>query len=289
MVGSDFTPAVAQVLPSVVRVLAPESTGSGVIVKTYPRGGALVLTNEHVIRGRGPIQIRANDAHIYPATVIVASEMHDIALLIVCCSDTFRVARLGDSSNLQQGVPLFAVGYPTGPGLSITSGVLSRIYREDSEREIIQTDAAINPGNSGGPLCLQNGDIVGINTSREEQTNSEGRPLYGYGFAVSSATVCKLFPDLKAQSRFGRTPNPTREWESSSRSRSTKGAPAFRDSNTSVADADLSVENFLPWRNSRNPVKRLLERGDANSDSAMRAETNSTQSPCATTAFGSIA
>ena len=255
MLDSDFTSPVAQVLPSVVQVLTPEGTGSGVIVQTYPRGGALVLTNDHVIRGRSPISIQAYDAQTYQARFVGASETHDVALLVVCCSDAFRAVRLGDSSNLQQGVPLFAVGYPTGPGPSITDGVLSRIYREESGREIIQTDAAINPGNSGGPLCLQNGDVVGINTFFREPKDSTGEPLYRYGFAVSSATICELFPDLKARSRFGRTPNPTREWESSSRSRSTKGAPAFRDSNTSVANAGLSVENFVAVAEFEKPSK----------------------------------
>lgn len=258
MIGSDFTPAVAQVLPSVVQVLTPEGMGSGVIVQTYPKGGALALTNDHVIHGCSPISIQADDDQTYPAKVVGASETHDVALLVVCCSDAFRAARLGDSGNLQPGVPLFAVGYPTGPGPSITDGVLSRIYREDSGREIIQTDAAINPGNSGGPLCLQNGDVVGINTFYKEPRDSTGEPLYRYGFAVSSATICELFPYLKAQSRFGRTPNPTREWESSSRSRSTKGAPAFRDSNTSVADADLSVENFFAVAEFKKPSEETV-------------------------------
>lgn len=246
MVGSDLPSVVAQVLPSVVKVFTLKGTGSGVIVKTEPDGSAVVLTNEHVIRGRSPISIQTADApQTYSATVVSANEVNDIALLRVCCSDAFRAARLGDSSNLQEGISLFAVGYPPGPGSSITDGVLSRIYREDSGREVIQTDAAINPGNSGGPLCLRNGDVVGINAFRKEQTNSEGRPLYGYGFAVSSATICETFPGLKAQSRFGRTPNLTPEWESSSRSRSTKGAPGFRDSNTQWQTANLSVENFI--------------------------------------------
>lgn len=257
MVNADLASVVAQVRPSVVQVITPKSSGSGVIVKTYPKGGALVLTNEHVIHDR-PVHVRTEDLQVYPAEVILASETHDIAFLTVCCSDAFRPARLGDSSNLKPGVDLFAVGYPTGPGPSITRGVLSRIYREDSGREVIQTDAAINPGNSGGPLCLQNGHVVGINTFYKEQTNSEGTPLYRYGFAVSSTTICELYPGLKAQSRYGPTPSPTQEWESSSGSRSVKGVPTFHDSGaTEWQTSDLSLENFVAVAEFKKPNESI--------------------------------
>lgn len=250
MVNADLASVVAQVRPSVVNIFTLKGTGTGVIVKTDPDGGALVLTNEHVIRGRSPIYVRTDDAQSYPATVVSANKVNDIALLSVRGPDAFRAATLGDSSNLQQGVPLFAVGYPTGPGPSITSGVLSRIYREDSGREVIQTDAAINPGNSGGPLCLQNGDVVGINTYRREIKIGR-KVIVGHGLAVSSATICELFPDLKAQSRFGRTPNPTQEWERSG-SISTKGVPAL------WRTADLSVENFVAVAEFKKPDEESI-------------------------------
>ena len=254
MVNADLTPVVAQVRPSVVNVFTLKGTGTGVIVKTDPDGGALVLTNEHVIRGRTPIYVRTDDAQTYPATVVGSSKVNDIALLSVRGPDAFRAARLVDSSNLQQGVPLFAVGYPTGgPGPSITSGVLSRVYREDSGREVIQTDAAINPGNSGGPLCLQNGIVVGINTFRGEVKIGR-KVIVGYGFAVSSTTIRELFPDLWTESRFGRTPNPTRAWESSSRSRSVKGVPTFHDGDaTEWQTSDVSVENFVAVAEFKKP------------------------------------
>ncbi len=255
MVNADLTSVVDQVRPSVVKVLTPEGFGSGVIVNTDPDDGALVLTNHHVICDATSIDVQTDDLRTYPAVVIGSSETVDIALLSVRGPGAFRAARLGDSSNLKQGVPLFAMGYPPGPGLSITRGVLSRIYPQISrEREVIQTTATLNPGNSGGPLCLQkDGYVVGINTSRQEQTSYSSRPLVGYGLAVSSATICELFPDLKRLSRFGRTPSHTRVWESSSHSPSTKGAPAFRGSNTQWQTAGLSVENFVAVAKFKKP------------------------------------
>ena len=255
MVNADLTSVVDQVRPSVVKVLTPEISGSGVIVNTDPDGGALVLTNHHVICDATRIDVQTDDLGTYPAVVIGSSETVDIALLSIRGPGAFRAARLGDSSNLKQGIPLFAMGYPPGPGLSITRGVLSRIYREDFGREVIQTTATLNPGNSGGPLCLQkNGDVVGINTSRQEQTSYSSRPLVGYGLAVSSATICELFPDLKRQSRLGRAPNPTPEWESSSRSRSVKGVPTFQDGDaTEWQTAGLHVENFVAVAEFKKP------------------------------------
>ena len=105
---------------------------------------------------------------------------------------------LGDSSNLQVGEPITAIGNPFGLSGSMTSGIVSQMGRllpSDTGfkiPDVIQTDAAINPGNSGGPLLNMRGEIVGINTAIQSSTGE----FTGVGFAIPSQTVVKIVPTL---------------------------------------------------------------------------------------------
>ena len=111
---------------------------------------------------------------------------------------------LGDSSNLQVGEPITAIGNPFGLSGSMTSGIISQMGRllpsgsGYSIPDVIQTDAAINPGNSGGPLLNMRGDIVGINTAIQSTTGE----FTGVGFAIPSQTVAKIVPTLISEGEY---------------------------------------------------------------------------------------
>jgi Do/DeqQ family serine protease len=167
------------------------SLGSGVIVS--PEG--LVVTNTHVVRGRGETEIRVAlaDKREFDATVVLQDEKSDIAILrIEGGGERFAALELEDSDNLEVGDLVLAIGNPFGVGQTVTSGIVSALARSEIGRSdaqvFIQTDAAINPGNSGGALVDMAGKLVGINTMIFSQTGGS----VGIGFAIPSNLV-KLY------------------------------------------------------------------------------------------------
>ncbi|HLW37441.1 MAG TPA: trypsin-like peptidase domain-containing protein [Candidatus Eremiobacteraceae bacterium] len=173
--------AVERVGPAVVSVgmarRAPEQlqrrglnelhgTGSGLVIT--PDG--FVLTNSHVVKGADRIDVRFQDGRSLPARVVGTDPHSDLAVLRV--PDTgLPSAQLADSSQLQVGQLVIAIGNPLGFQATVTAGVISalgRTLRSETGRlieSVIQTDAALNPGNSGGPLVDFRGHVVGINTA----------------------------------------------------------------------------------------------------------------------------
>lgn len=143
------------------------SLGSGVIVS--PEG--IVVTNTHVIRGRGETEIRIAlaDKREFDAKVLTQDDKTDIAILKIENGDhRFPTLELEDSDTLEVGDMVLAIGNPFGVGQTVTSGIVSALARSEignSDSQVfIQTDAAINPGNSGGALVDMSGKLVGINT-----------------------------------------------------------------------------------------------------------------------------
>ena len=182
--------------PSVVRVdVRRQGAGSGFIFT--PDG--FVVTNSHVVDGAREISVVLQDGRRARADVVGADADRDIAILrIVPPGGTpLAWASFGDSSTLQPGQVVIAIGSPFGLRHSVTSGVVSAVGRSLGARsgrlmdDIIQTDAALNPGNSGGPLVTTNGKVVGVNTAIIH-------PAQGMAFAVSSRTVQRV---LAAQLR----------------------------------------------------------------------------------------
>ncbi len=157
-----------------------EAVGSGVIVDAQ-RG--YVLTNSHVVDNAIKIEVTTKDNRRFPATLIGRDPATDIALLQIPAENLTAVP-MGDSSRLQVGDFVLAVGNPFGVGQTVTSGIVSALGRtglgiEDYE-DFIQTDASINPGNSGGALVDLQGRLVGINTA----ILAPGGGNIGIGFAV---------------------------------------------------------------------------------------------------------
>jgi serine protease Do len=156
-----------------------QSLGSGVIVN--PEG--YILTNNHVVDGASDIKVTLADNREFQATIIGTDPRGDLAVVKVN-SNNLPVLTLGDSSHIEVGNFVLAVGNPFGVGRTVTMGIVSATGRspgvEDYE-DFIQTDAAINPGNSGGALVNVRGELIGINTAI---VTGGGGGNQGVGFAV---------------------------------------------------------------------------------------------------------
>ena len=157
-----------------------ESAGSGVIVNAEQ---GLVITNHHVIENADEITITLLDNRTLIAEVIGSDSGSDIALLKVE-SNNLSEMKLGDSSNIEVGDFVLAIGNPFGLDHTVTSGIISGLGRTginpDGYEDFIQTDASINPGNSGGALVNLNGELIGINSAI--LSGSGGN--IGIGFAI---------------------------------------------------------------------------------------------------------
>ena len=155
--------------------------GSGVIIS--PDG--YIVTNNHVIAGAINISVTMSNRDIYPAKLIGADPLTDLAVIKIDGHD-FPSIPWGDSTKLEPGQTVLAFGNPYGFRFSVTRGIVSALNRAnpDSDRrkpgEFIQTDAAINPGNSGGALVDARGQLIGINTFLYSPTGA----FSGMGFAI---------------------------------------------------------------------------------------------------------
>ena len=205
--GSTFTQAAKVAMPAVVSISAQKAAarnphandpafrfffgdrgerdepqvglGSGVIVS--PEG--YLLTNHHVIEGADEVYVQLADGREARARVVGTDPDTDIAVLKIDLKK-LPVMALGDSTQLQVGDPVMAIGNPFNVGQTATSGIVSALGRNQlglsTFENFIQTDAAINPGNSGGALVDARGALVGINTA----IYSESGGSMGIGFAV---------------------------------------------------------------------------------------------------------
>ena len=175
------------------------ATGSGFVID--PEGH--ILTNNHVVEGANRISVKlgASDT-TYGAQVVGTDPATDLALLKVNApTDQLHPLNLGDSSKLQVGDSVVAIGNPFGLDRTVTSGIISALQRQIqapngfSISNVIQTDAAINPGNSGGPLIDSSGDVVGINSQIETGGGSNGN--VGIGFAIPINTARDVVTQLE--------------------------------------------------------------------------------------------
>src|SRR6185436_1733388 len=152
--------------------------GSGFIVNA----NGFIITNNHVVENAADIQVKLDDGRELPAKVVGRDSKTDRALLKIDATG-LPVIPLGDSTALQVGEPVMAIGNPFGLEQTVTTGIVSatgRVIGEGPYDDFIQTDASINPGNSGGPLINGKGQAVGINTALVSQTGGS----VGIGFAI---------------------------------------------------------------------------------------------------------
>ena len=173
--------------------------GSGFV---YDRQGH-IITNDHVINGAKTVDITFVDGNTYTAKVIGTDRFNDVSVLQITddLSEEKNLVPLviGNSSNLEVGQQVIAIGNPFGLSDSMTTGIISQIGRllpnPDTQFSIpntIQTDATINPGNSGGPLLNMQGQVIGMNTAISSSTGD----FAGVGFAIPSNTITRIVPSL---------------------------------------------------------------------------------------------
>jgi len=196
--GTAPTPTLAPILkkitPAVVKIeirgRAPAGTnsrrreihevGSGVV---YDASLGLIVTNHHVIDHAAEITVTLTDGRVLTAKRVGSDPDFDLALIKVR-TDSLPSIPFGDSSKLEVGDIVLAIGYPANLAQSVTSGIIGGLHRTnigiEQHENFIQTDAAVYPGNSGGALVDTKGDLVGINTAFIGSTNTNP----GVGFAI---------------------------------------------------------------------------------------------------------
>lgn len=173
-----------------------EGAGSGfILAKTDEK--LMIATNNHVVARANSLTVGFCDGTSAAATLVGNDTDADLAVIAVNIKDIsdetiskIKIAVLGDSESLKVGEDVVAIGNALGYGQSVTTGVISAKNREvsftDGTMTLLQTDAAINPGNSGGVLVNMNGEVVGINNAKLEDTSVEGM---GYAIPISTAQV----------------------------------------------------------------------------------------------------
>jgi len=163
--------------------LTEVASGSGFIIDAK---NGYVVTNDHVVKGAEKVTVSLADGRTADAKIVGEDASRDLAVVQIKDTSKLTAVQIGDSSKLQVGEPVVAIGNPGGQEFarSVTAGVVSATNRIlDIEGEasfnLIQTDAAINPGNSGGPLVNYQGQVIGINSAKNQEPGFEGM-----GFAI---------------------------------------------------------------------------------------------------------
>jgi serine protease Do len=186
--------------------LQPSGMGSGFFFDST----GYILTNQHVIANADQIEVTViGHNKPFTAKLLGSSYELDLAVLKIEGSD-FPTLKLGDSSSVNKGDWVVAIGNPYGFDHTVTVGILSSNEREISipdqngtrnYQHLLQTDASINPGNSGGPLLNLQGEVIGINTAVSAQAQ-------GIGFAVPTSTISEVLDNLKNNTKIPQKPVP---------------------------------------------------------------------------------
>ena len=213
--SSNVASVVNEVMPSVVSITSTiqssnyygfgtqesEGAGSGFIV-AKTKDNLMIATNNHVVSDATSLTVGFADDTTAKATVVGTDSSADLAVISVKIKDIkdstaskIKVATLGSSDDLKVGEEVVAIGNALGYGQSVTTGVVSAKNREvsltDGTMNLLQTDAAINPGDSGGVLINMDGQVVGINNAKLEDTSVEGM-----GYAIPITTAKTILTDL---------------------------------------------------------------------------------------------
>ena len=226
--ASDISTIAANCLPSVVSITNKgvsevqtmfgnfqqeyESSGSGIIIGENDTE-LLIVTNNHVVSGSNELTVVFSYDEDSEEPTVVSAKLKgydsnkDLAVIAVSLSDLsddqlskIKIATIGDSSKLQLGEDVVAIGNALGYGQSVTTGIVSALNREVSVQaengstitnKLIQTDAAINPGNSGGALLNMKGELIGINSVKVASSEVEGM-----GYAIPISDVQDIINEL---------------------------------------------------------------------------------------------
>jgi S1-C subfamily serine protease len=200
------------VLPGVVTVQTSNDLGSGIV---YNSDG-IIVTNAHVVGSETKVEVDFADGIKVFGNVIGTDQNSDLAAIKVSvAASELHPLSLGNSSALQIGQTVSAIGDPLLLTGSMTTGIISATGRSlpgnvqagssggyYTTGDIIQTDALVNPGNSGGPLIDLNGAVVGIVWAQAINSNSGVPAASGIGYAISIDTVKRVVPQLIQNGKF---------------------------------------------------------------------------------------
>jgi putative serine protease PepD len=189
-----------------VRTASGEDSGTGIVLND----SGLILTNDHVVAEASAIVVSPgkSTSETRSATLVGADPDSDLALIKVDPSGlALKPLRLADSSTVQVGDAVYAIGNPYGLDETLTRGIVSALGREIAAPDgakitgAIQTDAALNPGNSGGPLIDAAGEVIGVNSqiaSTQAETAGSQPGSTGVGFAISSSTAAQVIKTIES-------------------------------------------------------------------------------------------
>ncbi|MGI0026465.1 MAG: S1C family serine protease [Nitrosopumilaceae archaeon] len=214
---SDLTSIFKKVENSVVQITSKVSTvDNSIIVNGMPlqsqstRLGSgfvydnegRIITNNHVVEGSKTVNVTFVDGNTYTAKVVGTDPDNDIAVIQIIddfSDESLMPVTFGDSSQLQVGQQVIAIGNPFGLSDTMTHGIISQVGRLLPNEnlgfnipDVIQVDAPINPGNSGGPLLNTQGEVIGMNTAINTNTGE----FSGVGFAIPSNSIHRIVPQL---------------------------------------------------------------------------------------------
>jgi putative serine protease PepD len=222
------TGAASAAAQSVVTINVSGSTGSGNGSGVFLTADGFVLTNTHVVTldgsaARVKIEVKTSDGRVYPATIVGTDPINDLAVIKVEAPISFTPISFADSSKVNVGDRVVAIGAPLGLANTVTEGIVSALNRtirvasaaapENSEGglgglqlfsgsgtainlRVIQTDAAINPGNSGGALVNSKGELIGINVAIATAGFSGASGSIGVGFAIPSNVAARISDEI---------------------------------------------------------------------------------------------
>ena len=175
-----------------------QATGSGIVINS----DGTILTNYHVIENAIKVTVSFEKGQTVDAQVVGKDPSNDLAVLRIPTDGlTLHPLTLGDSSTVQVGDPVLAIGNPFDLERTLTTGVISALQRQITAPNgftidnVLQTDAPINPGNSGGPLLNAAGQVIGINSQIE--TGGSGDGSVGIGFSIPINTAKSEISELE--------------------------------------------------------------------------------------------
>ena len=199
-----YVEAISKATPSVINISSVKSIetrlfdrssensvmGSGIIISN----DGYIITNIHVIEGNRLINVELDDGQVYSASLIGFDERSDLAVIKIVPSEPLTPIEVSNSSSVQIGDQVIAIGNAFGLGKTFTSGIISATGRDygNPYLELIQTDAAINPGNSGGALINHKGNLIGMNTKIFSKTGSYA----GIGFALPANKMIEVASEI---------------------------------------------------------------------------------------------
>ncbi len=199
-----YVKAISKASPSVINISSVKNietrlfdgssensvVGSGIIISK----DGYIVTNMHVIEAKRLINVELDDGQVYKASLIGFDERSDLAVIKIAPSDSLTPIEVSNSSSVQIGDQVIAIGNAFGLGKTFTSGIISATGRDygNPYLELIQTDAAMNPGNSGGALINHKGNLIGMNTKIFSKTGSYA----GIGFALPANKMIEVASEI---------------------------------------------------------------------------------------------